>query len=320
MLRDRLAMGVWLAALFLSPQVCLAWSPCIHGAIALKAFESLSSDDQADILNLLRHHPQYDEMIAPPEGSDEEQSRQIIIANAGMWADRIAGTKNDRPKWHFYDGVLKTVGDVSAILPPEPPTDLPSGDPEDPHALNLVQAIKLCQRTVRNLELPDAERAVALCWLMNLWGDLHQPMHLGSLYADPIFADGDDHGREILIGSRTLLEMVDDFLNRNDRFSDVLALKLEYDLDDHLQRSFESASKFAGREWYIRSVIGMSRGDAVGIYSDYEEQISEAAAAGKAPPLKAVGAPGTFFYMHGRTLIARAAGSLSTTLSNTFNR
>ena len=42
-----------------------------------------------------------------------------------------------------------------------------------------------------------AEKAVALCWVLHLMGDIHQPLHTGSLYSSGVFADGDRGGNGI---------------------------------------------------------------------------------------------------------------------------
>jgi hypothetical protein len=43
----------------------------------------------------------------------------------------------------------------------------------------------------------DEDRAVALCWLLHLTGDVHQPLHCTSLFTEKQFPDGDLGGNAI---------------------------------------------------------------------------------------------------------------------------
>ena len=52
--------------------------------------------------------------------------------------------------------------------------------------------------------LSDAERAVALCWLLHLLGDLHQPLHTTQLIAPGYLAAGDRGGNEIGVRNRSV--------------------------------------------------------------------------------------------------------------------
>lgn len=65
-----------------SPQVCWAWSPCIQGVICLTAAEALTTQERDGLLNLLMHHPQYEEMILPPTDSDPKYRDECIIVRA----------------------------------------------------------------------------------------------------------------------------------------------------------------------------------------------------------------------------------------------
>jgi hypothetical protein len=49
----------------------------------------------------------------------------------------------------------------------------------------------MCGGILRNKSVPTADRAIALCWIGHLVGDVHQPCHAGSLYAEGIFPNGD---------------------------------------------------------------------------------------------------------------------------------
>ena len=103
--------------------------------------------------------------------------------------------------------VGKVVQGVQPQVGFEPPSDATLATRE----LNLVQAFKLCRDLLADKSRGDVERAVALCWAMSLIGDLHHPMHVGSLYAPPTFPapHGDQHGKLIFIGAATFYDYIE---------------------------------------------------------------------------------------------------------------
>ena len=55
-----------------------------------------------------------------------------------------------------------------------------------------------------NASAPAPARAIALCWVLHLIGDIHQPLHTGSLYTASLFETGDRGGNAIRIGDSNL--------------------------------------------------------------------------------------------------------------------
>lgn len=82
---------------------------------------------------------------------------------------------------------------------PKSPGPLPAGASLATQDLHLEQAIVLCRKVAFGAKHPQHERAVALCWLLHLYGDGHQPCHAGSLYTFNIFPDGDLGGNRIKV-------------------------------------------------------------------------------------------------------------------------
>jgi hypothetical protein len=44
---------------------------------------------------------------------------------------------------------------------------------------------------------PDPEKAIALCWILHITGDLHQPLHTVALFSQDLFPEGDRGGNLI---------------------------------------------------------------------------------------------------------------------------
>jgi hypothetical protein len=95
---------------------------------------------------------------------------------------------------------VKIVGDAARVNAPERPGPLPDNATMETQELYISQALELCKKTLANKNKPEAERALALCWIAHLVGDSHQPCHAGSLYMEKVFAESDgDRGANRIV-------------------------------------------------------------------------------------------------------------------------
>jgi hypothetical protein len=69
-------------------------------------------------------------------------------------------------------------------------------------------------------------RAIALCWVLHLMGDIHQPLHTGSLFTPLLFAEGDRGGNGIRTGNRSNLHADWDQASSSGGFNENLPLVL----------------------------------------------------------------------------------------------
>ena len=69
---------------------------------------------------------------------------------------------------------------------------------------NVVTGIDYNASVLNNASAPAPARAIALCWVLHLFGDIHQPLHTGSLYTASLFETGDRGGNAIRIGDSNL--------------------------------------------------------------------------------------------------------------------
>ena len=75
---------------------------------------------------------------------------------------------------------------------PQPIADWKPGD----NPINALQAHQKVLAVFQNQSLPDADRAIALCWIAHLDGDIHLPVHAASLFS-PQFPAGDKGANSI---------------------------------------------------------------------------------------------------------------------------
>src|SRR5207245_1810957 len=70
---------------------------------------------------------------------------------------------------------------------------------------NIVGALN---NSVKKIQAgTDSEKAISLCWLLHLVGDIHQPLHCVQMVSEQ-FPGGDQGGNRIVIRTRTLAQPV----------------------------------------------------------------------------------------------------------------
>jgi len=165
-----LAAAVGLAA----PGAALAWSNQGHQATGAIAYDDLLKSDPAIIARIVeieQHHPdkaRFDKRLGALKGPARDRMLFELMAR---WPDDAREGPYDHPSWHYW---------LAAINDPVHPARLP------PALLatktgEAVEAFALARATVADAFSGDAERAVALCWIFHLVGDIQQPLHAGHL-------------------------------------------------------------------------------------------------------------------------------------------
>jgi hypothetical protein len=156
-------LGAILALALLLPQPASAWLGEGHRATAALAYDLLEQRDPeaiAVILRLMQAHPdraRFDSQLGGLAGRERERRTFELMA---IWPDAVRGTAYDRPSWHQSQRI---VSPVRSVIP------FAFGSAQAEFARNLAVA--------RDAAAPEAERAIALCWVMHIVGDMHQPLH-----------------------------------------------------------------------------------------------------------------------------------------------
>jgi hypothetical protein len=113
-----------------------------------------------------------------------------------QWPDEVRGG----PFKEYHRGNWHTV-DIPYVAPGH------RADPPPPAAENLIWALQENLRIAADASAHATDRAVALCWIFHLVGDLHQPLHAASLY-NAHFPEGDRHGTRFWVRPLAGLEPV----------------------------------------------------------------------------------------------------------------
>lgn len=148
------------------------------------AYEELSAREQRiinKIVALAEKHPDRAAFEVATGHADGEDRRRRVFLEMARWPDDTRGSIHDHPTWHYWSRPL-----VDPASPPSKlPDDVPQGSAAEAFALNLSVA--------SDPRASAGERAVALCWIFHLVGDMHQPLHSVS-FVSKRFPEGDRGG------------------------------------------------------------------------------------------------------------------------------
>jgi len=156
-----------------------AWDHPGHMTTAAIAFVEIerARPDLIDKIGLLflAHPDTAPFWVAVGEARGKERVRRMFIECA-RWADDSKFTPNDRLTWHSARWAI-----VAQDAPPE--AKAAAAARQGKPAGQALEALKLNAAMLSNPESQPAERALALCWVLHIVGDIHQPLHVSDLFS-----------------------------------------------------------------------------------------------------------------------------------------
>jgi hypothetical protein len=169
-----------------------AWNDRGHMVVARLAWRKLTEQQRGQVVNILRNHPHYAEFLAAnrPEGFSEDE---WVFMRAATWADWVRShhqSEYNHGPWHYVD---------IPFIPSQSNFKM-EGPLPDANQPNIVTTLTACVEKIRNGS-PE-EKAVYVCWLFHLVGDIHQPLHTTSMFSEK-FPEGDRGGNLVTIRIRT---------------------------------------------------------------------------------------------------------------------
>jgi S1/P1 Nuclease len=184
-----------LTVLFMTATPAGAWNGVGHLMVAKVTYDCLDEKQRHQAHELLKHHPHYTTYLIKnrPTGASEEE---WAFLRASTWPDYVRGplpperpdaavVRWNRPGDHYVNIPVFAKGVSDAFA---------AQVQARPGQHDVISALQ--QRVAElNLKTTAAEdKAVAVSWLMHLVGDIHQPLHCGTLYAEDLFPTGDAGG------------------------------------------------------------------------------------------------------------------------------
>lgn len=171
----------------LIPTPALSWSNAGHMTTAVIAYYDLGGANSPivkKIVAIMASHPDRGPFkIAVGRSTGDEQILRTFMEIA-RWPDDIRLGNYDHPTWHY---LLQPVIDPSN----PPPNGAPyayTGDARDALSLNISMV-----SNTKDPRIAEGERAIALCWIFHIVGDIHQPLHAGEYFSAQI-PEGDFAG------------------------------------------------------------------------------------------------------------------------------
>jgi len=212
-MRQVLVILLVVAVLMSLPQPAQAWNEAGHMTAAAVAWQQLDEAQRRQVGELLKQHPHYEKFLAArvPDGVDVNE---WAFLRAAVWPDWVrparpgggggAGggeaevfkgpeiTSYHRGDWHYIDKPWVVPQDVKKVDPATRPAAT------RPVRENVLSALKANAKILADASAKPADRAVALCWVNHLVGDVHQPLHAISMYSQE-YPDGDRGGNADVI-------------------------------------------------------------------------------------------------------------------------
>lgn len=164
-----------------------AWNESGHTTMGVIVYRHLRPEVRAKLDDILRAHPRYaEDLLSGYAGdpSDEAAKAEHAFAKAGVWPDVLRNRQHPmhathhRGIWHYTDRPFHPFGGEDRFVPQRPEPVQP-GEPVD-----VVTAYVWNLERLKDETLPASERAIALCWVLHLAADMHQPCHTMSMYSE----------------------------------------------------------------------------------------------------------------------------------------
>ncbi len=158
-----------------------AWNGLGHRTVAELAWRKMDAAERQAASEVLRQHPHYKQLLIAdvPAGVD---TNEWAFLTAAVWLDMIRPAKPGEPsKPHSitkYDVNPHAIGYPFVRRADQGRVSLDKFTIAKPTA---EMALSNSLVTLRNQKASAPDRAVSLCVVLHLFGDLHQPLHTANL-------------------------------------------------------------------------------------------------------------------------------------------
>lgn len=174
---------VLLSALMMASVMSAAgWDDVGHKLTGFIAWQRMTPQTREAVIKILRAAPEdsqlstfYASYGAQPEETRKREFFMLVPTWADIVRDRAFATryrKYHHSNWHYDDTFWKQVNGKAEIL---------SGFEEGGQAVPQLVA---AEKTLRDPKASDADKAIAIAWLLHLTGDIHQPLHTSARVTD----------------------------------------------------------------------------------------------------------------------------------------
>ncbi len=186
-----------IAAIFVSS--VLAWDDTGHKLTAYIAWEQMSPQARERAIKILLSAPEDSDLsvfyLQDSRSATAKQRELFMITST--WADIVRNKdfKNRYAKyhhgtWHYLDTFWREVNGKVELVP-----ELES-DKE-----NAIERLFVFDKMLRDSSAGDADKAIALAWILHIGGDIHQPLH-DSARVTELDPKGDQGGNRFMLSPK----------------------------------------------------------------------------------------------------------------------
>lgn len=173
-----------LTAVFLSTPLA-AWDSIGHQVVAEIAWENMTQPARDRAVALLRAAPKDADLASLSSDGHE------LFLLASTWPDIVRSREKPERQARYHHGSWHYIN----LHWEQPDPASPPRDREDlqPAKENAVERLGEFDKVLAGSQAGDAEKAVALAWVLHLVGDIHQPLHASNRLT-PTELEGDRGG------------------------------------------------------------------------------------------------------------------------------
>ncbi len=186
-----------ITAIFVSS--VLAWDDTGHKLTAYIAWEQMSPQARERAIKILLSAPEDSDLsvfyLQDSRSATAKQRELFMITST--WADIVRNKdfKNRYAKyhhgtWHYLDTFWREVNGKVELVP-----ELES-DKE-----NAIERLFVFDKMLRDSSAGDADKAIALAWILHIGGDIHQPLH-DSARVTELDPKGDQGGNRFMLSPK----------------------------------------------------------------------------------------------------------------------
>lgn len=174
-----------------------AWDDAGHKLTGYIAWQTMSPQVREKVIRILRSAPEDSHLSALyPTGSRSAEAKNLeFFMLATYWSDivrdrdfKVRYEKYHRGNWHYDDTFWTLENGVVKIL------EKPAGEDGGKAVEKLFEFEKL----LRDENISNAEKAIAMAWILHIGGDIHQPLHTSARVTE-FEPKGDQGGNTFLL-------------------------------------------------------------------------------------------------------------------------
>lgn len=172
-LLEKVMFVTLLTSLMIIP--AMGWDDVGHKITGYIAWQRMSTQVRENVIRILRAAPEDSQLATfyksygpEPEETRKREYFMFVPTWADVVRDRAFETrykKYHKGNWHYSDTFWKQVNGKIEVL---------SGFEEGGQG---VQRLTEFDTVIRNVNSSNAEKAIAVAWIMHIGGDIHQPLH-----------------------------------------------------------------------------------------------------------------------------------------------